>query len=55
MKAGPLIYTYAVFPLRIKIHYTVWVLTSIKRLFAYVLYLENFADLLLIYRLETQY
>lgn len=55
MKAGPLIYTYAVFPLRIKIHYTVWVLTSI-RWFAYVQYLENpFADLLLIYRLETQY
>lgn len=54
MKAGPLIYTYAVFPPRIKIHYTVWVLTSIKRWFD-VLYLENFADLLLIYRLETQY
>lgn len=43
------------FPLRIKIQYTVWVLTSIKRWFAHVLYLENFADLLLIYRLETQY
>lgn len=54
MKAGPLIYIpMQFFPLRIKIHYTVWVLTSIKRWFAYVLYLENFADLLLIYRLET--
>lgn len=43
------------FPLRIKIRYTVWVLTSIKRWFVYVFYLENCADYLLIYRLETQY